>query len=176
MGSTLIDPTATPAKGYSSVLLLFAVVDPEAVSLATEVEAAGTINASLFLRDYQPQFQNNTGFAPARLATTIQLPQEGYTQFQPQEARYIYDPQAADSADENKVKAALVRGTLFWVLNRLGLDAQNTAYAATQRYELIKYRAGRINPGRSGDDEFAELEKVQQWFPLGEPIEGVIAA
>lgn len=176
MGSTLIDPTATPSKGYTSVLLLFAVVDEEAISLATEIEAAGTINASLFLRDFQNNFQNNVGFAPARLATGLQLPQEGYTQFQPQEARYIYAPQGDGAATANLVKTALPRGTEFWVLDRSGLDAQSVAYAATQRYELTKFRAGRQNRGRSGDDEFAEKEIVQQWFPLIEPIEGVIAA
>lgn len=175
MGSTLIDPTATPAKGYQSVLLLFAVASPAAVDLSTEIGDAATLNVSLFLRDYQPSFQNNTGFAPARVGTGVQFPQEGYTQFQPQEARYIYDPQADDTTDENKAKAALDRGTLFWVLNRLG-PAVDVAYAVGQRYELVKYRAGRQNPGRSGEDEFAELERIQQWFPLTEPVEGVIVA
>jgi hypothetical protein len=173
---TVIYPEATPVQGNTSLLLMPSVADLDSVSLATEVNGASAVNVSCFVRDFNPELQSNTGNAPARLCTVVQLPVEGLTQFSPIEVRYVYDPQAADSTNDNKAKAFLTRGTEFYALVRKGFDAQNTAFAAGQRYELWKFRAGRQNKVRSGTDEFSEYEISQQWFPLTEPVDGVIAA
>lgn len=173
---TVIYPEATPVQGYTSLVLMTDVTTPTAVSLAGEINDASSVNVSCFVRDFNPEMTNNTGTAPARLCTTVQLPVEGNTQFSPIEVRYVYDPQGADSTDDNKAKAFLTRGTEFYALVRKGFDAQADAFAATQRYELWKFRAGRQNKVRSGEDEFAEYEISQQWFPLLEPVDGVIAA
>jgi hypothetical protein len=173
---TVIYPEATPVQGNTSLLLMPSVADLDSVSLATEVNGASAVNVSCFVRDFNPELQSNTGNAPARLCTVVQLPVEGLTQFSPIEVRYVYDPQAADSTNDNKAKAFLTRGTEFYALVRKGFDAQNTAFAAGQRYELWKFRAGRQNKVRSGTDEFSEYEISQQWFPLTEPVDGTIAA
>jgi hypothetical protein len=173
---TVIYPEATPVQGNTSLLLMPTVADLDSVSLATEVNGASAVNVSCFVRDFNPELQSNTGNAPARLCTVVQLPVEGLTQFSPIEVRYVYDPQAADSTNDNKAKAFLTRGTEFYALVRKGFDAQNTAFAAGQRYELWKFRAGRQNKVRSGTDEFSEYEISQQWFPLTEPVDGTIAA
>lgn len=173
---TIIYPEATPVQGNTSLLLMPTVTTPAAVSLATEVNGASAINVSCFVRDWNPEMTSNSGNAPARLCSTVQLPVEGNTQFSPIEVRYVYDPQADDTTDDNEAKAFLVRGTEFYALVRKGFDAQATAFAATQHYELWKFRAGRQNKVRSGTDEFSEYEISQQWFPLIEPVDGVIAA
>jgi hypothetical protein len=173
---SVIYPEATPVQGYTSVLLLESVAVETAVDLSTEVLAVGSVNVSCFVRDFSPEFQNNIGNAPARLCTTVQLPVEGNTQFQPIDVRYVYDPQADDTTDDNQAKAFLTRGTEFYALVRKGFDAQSEAFAVGHRYELYKMRAGRQNKVRSGDDEFAEYEISQQWFPLQEPVDGVIVA
>lgn len=173
---TVIYPEATPVQGNTSLLLMTDVADLDAVSLATEIGDAASINVSCFVRDFNPELQSNTGNAPARLCTVVQLPVEGLTQFSPLEVRYVYDPQAADSTDDNKAKAFLTRGTEFYALVRKGFDAQATAFEVGQRYELWKFRAGRQNKVRSGTDEFSEYEISQSWFPLTEPVDGIIAA
>lgn len=173
---SVIYPEATPVQGYTSVLLLETVAVETAVDLSSEIGAVGSVNVSCFIRDFSPEFQNNIGNAPARLCTTVQLPVEGNTQFQPIEVRYVYDPQADDSTDDNAAKAFLTRGTEFYALVRKGFDAQSDAFAVGHRYELYKMRAGRQNKVRSGDDEFAEYEISQQWFPTQEPVDGVIVA
>ena len=78
-----------------------------APSLASEIGAVGSVNLSCFIRDWNPELQNNQGNAPARLCTTVQLPVEGNVQFSPIELRYVYDPQADDTTDDNKAKALL---------------------------------------------------------------------
>ena len=173
---TVYYPEATPVQGNTSLVLMTAVAYLDSVSLATEIGAASSVNVSCYVRDWNPEMTSNTGNAPARLCSTVQLPVEGNTQFAPIEARYVYDPQAADSTDDNKAKAFLTRGTEFYALVRKGFDAQNTAFAVGQRYELWKFRAGRQNRVRSGTDEFSEYEISQQWFPLTEPVDGVIVA
>lgn len=173
---TVIYPEATPVQGNTSLHLMTAVVNLASASLASEINAASSLNVSCFVRDFNPEMTSNSGSAPARLCTTVQLPVEGNTQFSPIEVRYVHNPQAADTVDDNKAKAFLVRGTLFYALVRKGFDARNTAFAAGQRYELWRFRAGRQNKVRSGTDEFSEYEISQMWFPLTEPTDGTIAA
>lgn len=173
---TVIYPEATPVQGNTSLLLMTDVADLDSVSLAGEINDVTSLNVSCFVRDWNPEMTSNTGNAPARLCSTVQLPVEGNTQFAPIEARYVYDPQSADSSDDNKAKAFLTRGTEFYALVRKGFDAQSAAFAVGQRYELWKFRAGRQNRVRSGTDEFSEYEISQQWFPLTEPVDGVIVA
>lgn len=173
---TIIYPEATPVQGNTSLVLMTSVAALAAAKLATEINAATSINVSCFVRDWNPEMTSNTGNAPARLCSTVQLPVEGNTQFAPIEARYVYDPQADDTAPDNKAKAFLVRGTEFYALVRKGFDAQTAAFAVGQRYELWRFRAGRQNRVRSGTDEFSEYEISQMWFPLTEPVDGVIAA
>lgn len=172
----LIYPEATPVQGNTSVVLLTSAADLDSVSLAGEINDATSLIASCFLRDWNPEMTSNTGNAPSRLCSTVQLPVEGNTQFNAIEQRFVYDPQGDDTTDDNKVKAFLARGTEFYALVRKGLDAQATAFAVGQRYELWRFRAGRQNRVRSGTDEFSEYEISQMWFPLTEPVDGVIVA
>ncbi|HET9501658.1 MAG TPA: hypothetical protein VFO98_15505, partial [Marmoricola sp.] len=68
------------------------------------------------------------------------------------------------------------RGTELYFVVRKGFDAQNTAFAASQKVEVWKVRCGRQNFVRSGEDEFSEYEVSQQIFPLVEPVYGTVAA
>jgi len=172
---TVIYPEATPAQGNTSVKVVLTIANPSAPT-AAEVNHASALDISCFLRDWNPEMQSSTVTAPNRLCSGVQLPVEGRTQFNPIQVRYVYDPQAADAADDNKAKALLVRGTEFYAVVRKGLDAQSAAYAAGQRVEVWRFRCGRQNFVRSGDDEAGEFEVSQQLFPLAEPIYAVIAA
>lgn len=172
----VIYPEATPVQGNTSIVAVASIADLEAPDLATEINAAGSVDISCFVRDWNPELTNNQGNAPSRLCTTVQLPVEGNTQFSPIEIRYVYDPQAADTTDDNKAKALLTRGTELYFVVRKGLDAQNTAFAADQHVEVWKVRCGRQNKVRSGEDEFSEYEISQQVFPLIEPVDGVVAS
>lgn len=173
---TIITPEATSVQGNTKLKAVLTIATLASPSLASEINAASSLDVSCFIRDWNPEIQSNTGFAPPRVCTTVQLPVEGNTQFNPIEIRYVYDPQGADTTDDNKAKALFVRGTEFYMVVRKGLDAQATAFAATQRVEVWKFRAGRQNLVRSGTDEFSEYEISQQLFPLAEPTMAVIVA
>ena len=165
---TLVYPTATPAQGNTKVQVCPAVPILTAPNLSADINAAGSLDISCFVRDWNPEITNNQGSAPVRLCTTVQLPEEGNTQFSPIELRYVYDPQAG-ATDDNKAKDLLVRGTILYAVVRKGLDAQATDWAAGQMVEVWKFRCGRQNHLKSGDDEFAEYEIKQLIFPLLDP-------
>lgn len=173
---TVIYPEATPVQGNTKLKAVLTIATPASPSLGTEIDAASSVDVSCFVRDWNPEINSNTGNAPSRVCTTVQLPVEGNTQFNAIEVRYVYDPQADDSTDDNKAKALLVRGTEFYMVVRKGLDAQATDFAVGQRVEVWRFRAGRQNKVRSGTDEFSEYEISQQLFPLAEPVDGVIVA
>lgn len=172
---TVIYPEATNVQGNQKIFATASVAVLTAPDLSTELIAPG-LDISCFIRDFNPEVQHNEGNAPARNCTTVQLPVEGNVQFNAIELRYVYDPQAATSTDDNKARALFIRGTEFYFVVRKGLDAQNTAFAAAQYVEVWKFRMGRQNYLRTGDDEFAEYEIVQKAYPLIEPVHGQIVA
>jgi len=173
---TVIYPEATTVQGNTKIQVVASIADTSAPDLSSEIEAVASLDISCFVRDWNPELQSNQGNAPSRLCTTVQLPVEGNTQFNPIEIRYVYDPQAATSTDDNKARSLLTRGSEFYFVVRKGLDAQNTDWAASQYVEVWKVRMGRQNYVRSGDDEFSEYEITQQVFPLTEPIYAQIVA
>lgn len=173
---TVIYPEATPVQGNTKYAVVLTIATPTAPDLSAEISAATTLDISCYIRDFNPEVQSNTGFAPARACTTVQLPVEGLTQFSPIELRYVYDPQAADATDENKLKTLLTRGTEFFMVVRKGLDARTDNFSVGDYVEVWKFRAGRQNRGRSGTDEFGEYEIVQNLFPLTEAEYGQIVA
>jgi hypothetical protein len=171
----IIYPEATTVQGNTKVFATASVAVLTAPDLSSELVSPG-LDISCFIRDFNPEIQSNSGSSPARLCSTVQLPVEGNTQFNPIELRYVYDPQAATSTDDNKARLLFARGTEFYFVVRKGLDAQDTDFAAGQYVETWKFRMGRQNYLRSGEDEFGEYEIVQMAFPLIEPVHGQVVA
>lgn len=169
-------PEATTVQGNTKIQVVASIASLSAPDLSSEINAVASLDISCYVRDWNPELQSNQGNAPSRLCTTVQLPVEGNTQFSPVEIRYVYDPQADDTTDDNAAKALLTRGSEFYFVVRKGLDAQADAWAVGDRVEIWKVRCGRQNRVRSGDDEFSEYEISQQIFPLTEPTDGVIVA
>lgn len=173
---TTIYPEATPVQGNTKVVAVLTVADREAPSLATEINAVTSLDLSCFLRDWNPDITVNSGTAPPRLCTTDQMPQEGRSQYAAVELRYPYDPQAADTTDDNKAKAMLTRGTVFEAVVRKGLDAREDPIAVADHVEVQPFRAGKQVRTRSGDDENAEYEIRQMIYPLAAHTDGVVVA
>ena len=174
---TIIFPEATPVLGNIKVKGVLTLAAPAAAKLATEVNAATSLDLSCFLRpSFSPTAETASETAPPRLCTTIDLPIEGRTNIPAFDLRYIYDPQAADTVDANKAKALLQPGVIIHLLLRKGLNSRLTDYAVGQRYETWKVRLGRQNFVTSGDDGGGEFEISQMAFPLSDVVQGVIAA
>lgn len=169
-------PEATPVLGNLSVRWISTAADLDSISLATEWNAGSSVDLSCFLRPLSPSGSQATGTAPTRVCTTITLPQGGRTEISAFDLRYIYDPQGdPTTAPDNEALAALVELGEGILVMRKGV-AFTTAGAAGQRYEAWKGVLGRQNRVTSGDDDFAEFEVSQMFFPNQDVTYGVIAA
>lgn len=172
---TVLFPEATSVLGNLKVVVVDAIADMAAPKVATEINAATSLDISCFVRGWNPEITTNTGTAPSRLCTTLDLPQEGKTSIAAVAANYVYDPQAADSTADNKAKAKLVKGYEGFVVVRKGLPF-DVAFAAGQKTEVWKIRTSRQNFVQSGDDEYADFEIQQMVFPISLPVYGTTAA
>lgn len=173
---TVYFPTATNVQGMTKIQGCAAVATPTAPDLSSEIGAAGSVDLSCYFDDWNVEISQNEGSAPARLCTTTQLPVPGNTQFSAIPISYVYDPQAADSTNDNKAKALLTEGSIIYFVVRKGLDADSVDWAAGQYVETYKFRCGRQNLVKTGTDEFAEYEVSQKLYPLDEPEFGQIVA
>lgn len=174
---SIIFPDATPVLGNVKVKACLAIADLAAPKLATEINAVSSVDLSCFLRPFTPGITTGSGAAPNRLCSTITLPQRGRTEFASFDLSYVYDPQAPDTAVNNKAKALLLPGTVLFFVIRKGLDARGVDYAVGQRTEIWRVRVDRQNRVTSGDGDQDEFQITQSAFPLAPPNEdGVIAA
>lgn len=174
---TVLYPEAVKFQGNVAVKAVLSIADVAAPKLATEINAVTSVDLSCYLRDFAPPITLNSGTAPARLCTTIQLPSEGNAEYGALPLRYVYDPKTAPTTDGNKALATLAPGASIFFVVRKGLDARGAVWAATQRVEVWQGRMGKVQSRtRSGDDEFAELEIEQLFIPTAIPnFDAIIA-
>lgn len=168
-------PEATPVLGNLHVRWIQTAADPSAISLATEWDAASSVDLSCFLRPFTPSASQASGSAPGRVCTTITLPQAGRTEISAFDLRYVYDPQGDDVDPDNEAKAALVELATGIIVMRKGVPF-STAGAVDQRYEAWQGYLGRQNRVTSGEDDQAEFEISQMFFPNQDVVYGQIAA
>lgn len=144
---TVFFPEATPVHLNIKLSVVNAIAAQAAPEVADEVKAGTSLDLSCFVRGWNPEISTNSGSAPDRLCSSLNLPQEGKTQLSAIPIAYVYDPQAATSTDDNKARLKLVQGTELFVVVRKGLP-YTTDWAATQYVETWKVRC---DPGREAD-------------------------
>lgn len=171
---TVLYPEATKAQGNTSVIVVQTIADMTAPELAAEISAASSVDVSCYLYgDFSPTITTARGEAPRRLCTTQVFQQFGNTTYEVADLQYVYDPQAADSVDANKAKAALVESSEVYLVIRYGLSAQNDAIAAGEYVDVWHVRLGPQNHTRTGDGEFDEFAITQSVIALEPPEYGV---
>jgi hypothetical protein len=169
---TVIFPEAVKAQGNKSVTVVQTVADAAGgPSLATEINAAGSVNVSCYLfGNFSATSTTNRGSAPRRLCTTEELQEFGTTTHEVSDLSYVYSPQEADTTDANKAKAALVEGSEVWLVERLGLNARTDAIAAGQKVNLHHVRLGPQNRSETGDGEFDQFSIMQSVIYVEPPF------
>lgn len=177
---TVLYPEATQAFGMTSVVVVQELADtttPIAPSLAGDVNAASSVNASCFLYGGGVGTANtNKGEAPRRICTRRTVQQFGATTYEISDLQYTYNPQAPLTHPDNKARAALAEGTEVWLLVRRGLDAQDDPFAVDQIVDLWHVRLGPQNKTQTGDGEFDEFSITQSVIALEPPVEDVAIA
>lgn len=172
---TVIFPEATQQLGNTSVTVVQTVANMAAPDLSTEINAVSSVNVSCFLYSGGVGTSNtNKGSAPRRVCTKAELQQFGITNYEVTDLSYVYDPQAADSTDDNKAKAALTEGSEVYLIVRKGLDAETVAYAAGQYVDVWHVELGPQNRTQTGDGEFDEFSITQSVVVKSPPQQDVL--
>lgn len=172
---TIYYPEATPALGATAVAVVQTMADPEVPDLSTDIGAASTVIATMYLYggSLEATATQAKGEAPRRLGTTVSLPQLGLTTYDISDLRFVHDPQAADSTDDNKLKAALEPGTEVYLIVRRGPSGEHEPFAIGQYVDVWKVRCGEQNDAIEGDGDFSEFALAQSVVPVSPPVRKV---
>lgn len=176
---TLVMPEGVPVLGATSVRAVVSILDPTAPKLATEINAATSVDISLHLNanGWAPGATTNKGAPPARLGAKTTTERFNRTQWTLGTLQYVFDPQADDTVLVNKAKALLVEGTKIHLLERLGLDAETDAFAVDQNTVDHYVTLGpQVKGPADRSDENAEFVIMQDvvYVTADGPVDGTI--
>lgn len=164
-------PPGVAADGAVSVKFVTALANPAAPSLATEINAASSVDLTCLL--------TKDGFSPAgeaaaitdeRLCSKQVFEDFGTVTYSTDALTYIYDPQTPASAS-NKAYAALVTGTTGFLVVRWGKDV-DIAWAAGDKVDVYPVKVGpRIKQAPEANSKL----KVQQKPYVTGPVQQDVA-
>lgn len=175
---TIISPEGTPTLGNTKVKAVLAIADLLAPKLATEINAVTSLDLSCFLYPggWAPGATTGKGTKPSRLCSKREQQQFNRTAYEMGDLTYVYDPQGADTVDANKAKAMLVPALKIYLVERLGLDAELTAFAVSQKVRTHYVALGPQIPSGDRTDENGEFFITQSVIYVGAaPVDGVVA-
>lgn len=176
---TLVYPEGTPTLGNTKVKATLAVAVLTAPKLATEINAATSVDLSCYLypAGWSPAATTAKGSKPTRLCSKTEQQQFNRTSYEIGDLQYVYDPQGEPTAEANKAQTLLVEGTKVYLVERLGLDAQTSAFAASQKVRTHYVVLGPQIPSGDRTDENGEFFITQSVIYVNNgPVDGVIAA
>lgn len=150
-----LDPPGIDAAGNSKLSFVPAIANPAVGPTVAELTAGTDISCALYT--FMPSTTQNTvsrakychrqaSQSLGRAATTIEP------------IEYDYDPQKPDAA-EYAYYAALVPGTVGYIVDRRGLDAKTVAFAADQYVDIYPVQLGERS--RVAVDSTAEGDKLR---------------
>lgn len=175
---TLVAPEGVPSLGARKVKAVVAVADRTAAKLATEINAATSVDVSLHLRasGWSPTATTNKGQKPRRLGSKRQAEQLNSTTFSLGTLQYVYDPQADEGDPGQEAFDLLKEGTKIDLLERLGLDAESVAFAVGQKTRDHYVNLGPQIPMGDPTDENEEFYISQDvvYVTTEGPVDGVV--
>lgn len=175
---TTVYPEGTPTLGNTKVAVAVAVASLTAPKLATEVNAATSVDISCYLLSdgWAPTGEQAVNTKKRRLCSKKDAEQLGPTTFRVSALRYIHDPQGADADPGNEARELLKEGTKLYFIERQGLDAQDEPFAALDRVRTHYLQLGE--PVESIDtDDNGEFYITQSVVYVNDgPVVGILAA
>lgn len=176
---TVVYPEGTPTLGNTKVVAALTVADLTAPALATEVNAATSVELSCYLypAGWAPTATTAKGTKPRRLCSTRDREQFNTTTYSIGDLQYVYDPQGDDAAAGNEAKELLTEGTKLYLIERIGLDAQDEPMATGDRVRVHYVELGPQIPSGDRTDENGEFFITQSVIYVNDgPVDGVVAA
>lgn len=176
---TIAFPEAVKVNGNTGlVAATTAPTDPDAPSLASDINAATSLNVSMYVFGTIEFTKTvNKGAAPKRMGQGASLQEFGDEAHEIGTIMLVWGPQEDDSEEVNEAKAMFVDGAELWLYIRRGVDAE-TPYAAADKVEVRHVRINGGRPGQTGDGEFDQYAWLCEAVDIEPPLTyaGVIAA
>ncbi len=172
---TVIYPESTPVLGNVKVKAAIAVSDLTAPKLATEINAATSVDLScaFMASGWTPTTTQGKGTKMRRLCSTADVEQLNPALHQVGTLLYsVGDPQSPES----DIADLMVEGAKLYLVERLGLDAEDP-FAATQKVQTHYVQLGKpykIYDTTADNGEFHM--GVEAVYVNRGPVDGVIAA
>lgn len=175
---TLVMPEGTPTLGAVKVKAVVTVTAIAAPKLATEINAASSVDISCHLLAdgwaYSAETAKQT--KKRRKCSKKDTEQLGVTTHRLAALRYVHNPQGADAAAGNEARLALKEGLKFYFVERQGKDAQTAPYAVADRvrthYLVLGPQIEMDDPDENG--EFYIYQEVAYVTADG-PTPGIVA-
>lgn len=175
---TVIYPEGTPTLGNVKVKAVVSVADMAAPKLATEINAATSVDLSCFLQKegWAPAASTAKGTRKDRLCSKTSAEQFNRTTYTIGALRYVHDPTANDAAAGNEARELLQEGLKIYLIERQGLDAEDVAFAVADRVRTHYVELGPQIESMDPDDngEFFIMQDVVYVTSQG-PIVGAVA-
>lgn len=162
---TVVYPEGVQAEGNVKVVFVTAIADPEEPTIA---ELNAGVDLSCFIKGtFELSGEQATG-SDRRLCSKEDFQVLGRITRSLEPITYVYDPQAAASEPDNEAYETLKAGVTGFLAIRYGLDAQDTAWAASQKVDVAPVECGfQKKDGIPEDDEFAKLTVTQTFGIIG---------
>lgn len=160
---TVTFPPGLTAEGNVSAKVVAAIANTSAPSLASEVNAASSVDVSGFLMagSFNPGSEQGRG-TNRRLGSKQTFQKLGRENPTIEDIRYVYYPQSTSPDPNNKAYETLVSGYAAFIVVRYGLDAQTQAFAVGQKVDIWPVQFGvQRKDAPPEDDEFALLTVTQ---------------
>jgi hypothetical protein len=169
----MADVPSTPADGNVLAKLVAAIADTSAPKVATEINAAGSVDISCYLTGggYKPSLSEQV-ITDERLCTTQTYEQKGRSQ-RGLEVEYIDNTNSANQTTYNKAKDTLIPGTAQFLVVRTGLP-YTTAAAVGQKFSVYPITPGEYN--ELPPEANSVLKIAQKLFVTGQVKISAVAA
>lgn len=176
---TVVYPEGVPILGNTKVVATLAVASLTAPSLATDINAASSVDLSCYLLPdgWNPTGTQGKGTRQRRLCSKATQERLNTVAWSGPTLRYIHDPQGADADPGNEARELLQEDLTVYFIERMGLDAQDDPFTATERVRVHYLRLGAQIPSGDRTDENGDFFIMQETEYVNEgPVDGVVAA
>lgn len=172
---TMVMPEGTPTLGNTKLKAVVAVAAMAAPKLATEINAVSSVDVSCFIypAGWNPTGSQGKGTKPRRVCETSQRDSLNSVQWTAPSLQYVYDPQEDGSDPANAAKTLLVEGSVIYIVERRGLNA-DTAFAVVDQTRTHYLRLGAQIPSGDITDENGEFFIMQEAEYVLNPVDGIV--
>ena len=161
---TISLPETVSSYGNTSLVVLSTAPADLDAPTTTELAAGEAIQCHVF-GEFGATPSQNTGASPRKMCQTTESQELGTTTYTISDIQYSYVPQSlgAGGGAGNEAFEALTPDSEVYLVERLGVDANTSAFTAAEVVNIYHVRCGVQRRGKTGDGEFDKYSVTQSF-------------